>query len=170
MYLTEEEARARLNSENNLANRFRPSSSVTEEVIKSPGKNRANLTEEERTEIATRSRLGEKIKVIAREKGITPQTVTNIKSGKTQGIDEEQVESILADVRDVAISRLMASMGLMTDDKMSGCSAKDLSVIAANMGRVVDKTLPKSDQGDTVNLIIYSPEMKQEKSFKSVEV
>jgi hypothetical protein len=64
----------------------------------------------------------------------------------------------------------MASLGLLTDDKLTGCSAKDLSTIASNMGRVVEKIQDKVETPDNINFIIYSPELKQERAFKTIEV
>lgn len=175
MFLDPEKARARLESEDNLANRFKKKEEkppeIQEVTLHRPGKDRPNLTREERTEIATRAKLGENQQRLADEFGTTQENVSQIKNRKNQkNIDEDKVESTITQVRDKALDRLMSSLGLLTDDKLSGCSAKDLSVIAANMGRVVDKTLPKSDSPDKINLIIFSPELRQEKSFKVVEV
>jgi hypothetical protein len=64
----------------------------------------------------------------------------------------------------------MTTLGLITDDKLSGCSAKDLSVIASNMGRVVEKTLPKAEAPDRLTLIVYSPQVRSENSYASVDV
>lgn len=171
MFLTDEQAKERLNSEKNLANRFSSNRQVTieEREILRPGKNRENLKEEVRDEIATRARLGEKGTSLAKEFGVTQGEVSAIKTGKVP-IDEEKVGKTISEVRDRALDRLMSSLGLLTDDKLSGCSAKDLSVIASNMGRVVEKTFPRSEGSDKINLIIYAPELRQEKSYNVIEV
>lgn len=170
MFLTERQAQERLSSEKNLANRF-SSSTVHEVVIKSPGKNRVNLTTEERTEIAIRTRTGEKNVDLAKEKNLSQLTISNIKTGKVQGVDEDKVNDVVNEVRDKALERLMHSLGLLTNDKLSGCSAKDLSVIASNMGRVFEKTAQqKFEDKSHINLIIYSPELKQETSFPVIEI
>lgn len=175
MLLTEEQAEERLNSENNLANRFGNSSrapQVLEKVIKIPGKDKgsSNLSIEERTEIATRARLGESQGKLAKEFNVTQPNISSIERGKTKGIDEEQVEGTINKVRDKALDRLMTSLGFLTDDKLSGCSAKDLATIASNMGRVVEKTMPRAEAPDKINLIIYTPELKSEKSFNVIEI
>jgi hypothetical protein len=197
MFLSEEQVRARLSSEKNLANRFKqsqeisrtperispaiaseepdrvteePDYQVTEKSILLSGKNRINLTKDERTEIAIRSRTGEDQINIARAHGITQAAVSYIERKKVQGIDEKRVEEITGVVRDRALERLMASLGLLTDDKLSGCSAKDLSLIASNMGRVVEKIAPPSVAENQINFIIYSPELKQERAFKTIEI
>jgi hypothetical protein len=178
MFLTQEQAERRLNSERNLTRaKFLKSEEnaaieikVVEKIISLPGKNRANLSEEQRTEIAIRTRTGEKISEVARDVGVKSLTVQNIANGKTKGVDEEKVESVIREVKDLALQRLMTSLGLLSDDKLSGCSARDLSVIASNMGRVVEKIQNKVEQPDNINFIIYAPELKQERAFDSVEI
>ena len=175
MFIDPDKAQERLDSEDNLANRFgkKEEVKILEIPLRQPGKDRPNLSIEERTEIATRAMLGENQTKLAQEFGTTQENVSQIKNRKGHshsGIDEDQVEKSLGNVRDKALDRLMSSLGLLTDDKLSGCSAKDLSVIAANMGRVVDKTLPKSESSDRVNFIVFAPELKQEKSFNVIEI
>ena len=199
MFLTNEQADARLNSEKNLALRFGKSEqlnprsqeraidpeglpesltreaevthTITEKVISLPGKNRINLTKEERTNIAIDARSGANSQTnIARANNLQLLTVNNIASGKTKGIDEERVTRVIGEAKDLALSRLMSSLGLLTDDKLSGCSAKDLSTIASNMGRVVEKIQDKVQAPDNINFIIYAPELKQERAYDRVEV
>lgn len=196
MFLTNEQAEVRLSSEKNLANRFnsgnnsnpvrainnrnntgalvpdeKPEVIITEKVISLPGKNRINLTKEERTNIAIDARSGANSQTnIARANNLQLLTVNNIASGKTKGIDEERVTRVIGEAKDLALSRLMSSLGLLTDDKLSGCSAKDLSTIASNMGRVVEKIQDKVQAPDNINFIIYAPELKQERAYDRVEV
>jgi DNA-binding Xre family transcriptional regulator len=175
MFLTERQIEERLKSDRNLANadwlKKDAPVTTTEKVISLPGRNRIAISKEERTEIAIESRLGIHTQTeLARAHGISQYAVHAIEKGKTKGIDEVQVEKVIGDVKDRALSRLMSSLGLLTDDKLSGCSAKDLSVIASNMGRVVEKISPKETQPDNINFIIYSPELKQERAFEVVEI
>lgn len=143
---------------------------ITEITMPSVGKNKINLDKNTRTEIAIRSRTGEHQPKLAQEFGITQANVSSIERGKTKGIDEEHANKVISQVKDRALDRLMCSLGLLDDDKLSSCSAKDLSIIASNMGRVVDKISPKEERPDNINFIIYAPELKQEKSFQTVEV
>jgi hypothetical protein len=180
MFLNEKQAEERLGSEKNLARapflkreqEVTPqvSERVIERVIPLPGKNRINLTKEERTEIATRARLGESQKALMREFEVNQQTVSNITNGKVKGIDKDKIEQTIVEVKDRALDRLMHTLGLLTDDKLSGCSAKDLSVIASNMGRVVERTSPKEERPDGLTFIIYAPELKQERAYDVVEI
>ena len=148
--------------------------SLTPQVIEIPkkhlGQRGPEIPRETRNEIALRSRLHENQHKLADEYDITPAGVNNIKNGRVKGIDEAQVEKQLSHVRDKALERLMESLNLITSEKLTKCSARDLSNIAANMGKVVDKTLPRSNTSDNISLIIYAPEVRSEKSFKVHEI
>jgi transcriptional regulator with XRE-family HTH domain len=187
MLLTEDQAQERLNSSNNLANRFSNGKVVeveesengteSEEIriqeilLKRPKRTGvAGLSVEQRDEIALRARAGEHQSSLAEEFGISQPNVSYIESGKTKGISEDKVNKQVAAVQDKALQRLMSALNLLDEDKLSGCSAKDLSTIASNMGRVVEKTLPKTPETDRINLVIYAPELKPEKSYKTVEI
>ncbi len=168
MILTKEQAEERLKNENNLANRF-SSGKVIDLPRKGKKKDEGNLTEIERNEIAVRARLGESQQVLAEEFDTRPANISHIKLGKTKGIDEEKVEQQVNAVKDKALERLMKSLGLLDDDKLSKCSAKDLSVIASNMGRVYEKTTSQREASPT-QVIIYAPQLRDENRFKTIEV
>lgn len=192
MILDEKKAHERLNSPDNLANRFScrlrgydgneggatsqetpVPSRIHEVTLKRAGKDRPNLPEFCRTIIAVEARSGRNQSAIAAEFNTTQGNVSNIKrasppSGK---LDEKAAERALGEIRDRALERLMASLGLMSDEKLSKCDAKDLSTIAANMGKVVEKTFPKQDSNDArININLFVPELRNEKQFKTVEV
>lgn len=179
MLLDNKSANARLSAKNNLALRFGRGVTEVRDVkvipIKSPGKKAGshNVPEFMRTAVAILSRGGENQKTISREFGITQANTSYIESGKTKGIDEEKVAKALDQVRDVALDRLMKSLGLMDEDKLSECSAPALAGIAANMGKVVEKMLPRdqsSSNGAGVQLIIYAPQLKDESKYRTIEV
>lgn len=168
MEITQQQADERLKSTANLANRF----SVIEIPIQRRGKKEGskNLTPSVREEIAVRSRTGESQKSLANEFKTTQANVSNIEIGKTK-VDEPKVSSSVQAIQDKALERLMESLGLLDQDKMSGCNAKDLSVISANLAKVIQQTTPKEESktnGTTV--IIYAPEQRAEHTFKTVQI
>jgi hypothetical protein len=179
MLLTTEEAEARLSSSSNIATRFSCNPEIQmgpiqeAQVISMPKKGRefgkSNMPTFLRTQIAVLSHF-ENQKDVAKEFSTTQPHVSNIKNGKHEQ-DLDAVEQVLGKVRDVALEKLMASMGLLDSDKLSACSARDLSGIAANMSKVVEKTLPKQqNQVAQVNLVIYAPAQKEESSFRTIEI
>ena len=184
MILADEKALERLNSENNLANRFARSVKAARGADnvkykhthylptyrRGHAESKDNLPVETRNEIAIRARSGmETQEEIAADYGISQQNVSAIATGKTSS-EPEVVGKALDKIRDKALDRLLASLGFLTDDKLSGCDAKDLSQIAANVSRVVEKTTPKVDEGSKVQVVVYAPQVRQEEKYKIIEV
>jgi DNA-binding XRE family transcriptional regulator len=138
--------------------------------LRSPGQRRSWLPTEERTQIAiAASTSGRSQEEIAQEHGISRQAVAQIKAGS--GLrDEKALEDAIELAREKALNRLMCALGLLTDDKISSCDAKAISHIAANMAKVVEKTMPDDKKQQVVQLIVYAPEQRSEKSFNVVEI
>lgn len=177
MILSESVALDRLNSEENLVNRFSltpTKDNVTVMPLGRGGKESGfkNFPQYTRNLIAVMTRSGQMNQVEAAAAfGTSQQNVSKIENGLTKSVDEKAVESLLAPIRDVALERLQASLGLITDDKLANCKAIDLSNIASNLSRVVDKTLPRTREGGTnVQVVVFSPETRREENYRSIEV
>lgn len=174
MILDSDSARARLDSPSNLINRLSVPSKVTVIPIKHTGRTagKSPLPTFIRTQLAISAHLGANQTELGKLAGVTQEEVSQIKTSKIKGVDEEAVERALGTVRDKALDRLAASMGLMTDEKLDKCKAGELSTIAANMSKVVEKTLPRQESGPGTGaqVIIYAPQIKTENSYKTVEV
>jgi hypothetical protein len=113
-------------------------------------------------------------KEMARSFGISAQTVSNVRSGV--GIAnkdiQKKIDENLGQIRDVAIDRLMQSLGLMDDEKLANTKARDLSSIAANLSKVIDKSLPRADTNPLsgVQVIFYSPRMKDISDYEVIDI
>lgn len=200
MFKTEEQASARLKSSRNLVNRFgrqevTPSipSSIPEvhnsipvdnipgapalhhevEIIPlhQPGnkEGKSKLSQDERNEIALRARLGEGQSILAKEFQVSQSAIGEIEQGRTK-VDEVSVQAKLDQVSDVAMDKLLASLGYITPEKLDKSKATDLSMIAANMSKVVNNVRGKEAQGPQVIVQIYSPELKKESNYKMIDV
>lgn len=171
MLLSNNQAEQRLGSPRNLANRF-GSSAPTFITVHRPGRkaDTPNMDKIKQNEIALRSRLGEKQGALAQEFNTTQARVSQLERGKSNSLDEEKLHEQLSKARDVAVDKLLTSMGLITSEKLNKENAQGLSRIAANMARVVEKTLPKESSDNNVQVIVYCPEQRSESSFKIVEV
>lgn len=171
MRLTSEQAEKRLNSEDNLARFAVPEKEVKEIVIHNAGNtHKPKLPPAIRTEIAVRSRMGESQKSLAREFGVSQPAISAIERGRTNS-DEDKVDETLNKVRDIALNKLMSSLGLISDEKLAQCSPTQLAGIANQISNVVERSLPKSAAGrGDVNLIIYTPEIRDEHKYKVVEI
>lgn len=199
MILSEEAAKARLGSPNNLANRFGrpvpsesvvpeaaetpneysemapssdPRSAVTIEKMTRPGNPGYRLPVEVKNVIATLSRSGVPQKELAEAFDTTQAEVSQIERGKVKSVDESIVEKKLFSVRESALDRLTQAVLGITDDKMSNVKATDLSNIAKNLAFVVERTAPRQDLpgGSAAQIIIYAPSLRDENSYKVVEV
>jgi len=109
--------------------------------------------------------------VAAREFGVSVQTATKYRDNKTNEELRDKIESQLTDIRDTAMEKLMLSLGVITPESMNGIKPKIASDIAANMSRVVEKTLPK-DRGaiNAPTIIFYAPRQRAESDFEVIEV
>jgi hypothetical protein len=64
----------------------------------------------------------------------------------------------------------MESLGLLTEEKVKKSTARDISVVAANMSRVVENVTPKQ-VGGNVQLVLYAPNrVANESDFAIVEI
>lgn len=160
-------------------------SSIQHREIKRPGNFKPWLSKSERTGIAaefatsaynidgTRKTQTE----IARSHGVQVSTVSDIVNdtrrapNTSRSVDKQKVEEALSEVRDAAIGKLNLSLRELTEDKISSLSAKDISLICDNMSKVVARTIPQeNNNGQQINLVVYTPEMRTEKSFEVVEI
>ncbi len=175
MILTEEQAKARLESGRNLLNRFGvektvPTAKVIEIGNSRKGTYEGRLTPEQKTEITSRARLGEDQELLATEFKVQQSTIGKYERGVYKNIDESKVEDRMNEVQDVAMAKLLKSLGFLDDNKLSKLGAKDLSAIAANMSKVVGNTREQKTNDNRVTVQLFAPELRQEKSYKVLEV
>ena len=193
MFKTEEQINERLNSSKNLVNRFAnisrseapaqvpptapvappheiPTENITVIPLNQPGnKEKPKLSSEHKNEIAIRARLGEGQTKLAMEFGVSQSAIGEIEQGRTR-VDEKHVQQKMDEVHDVAMDKLLSSLGFITPEKMEKSKATDLSMIASNMSKVIGNIRGKEMTGPQVTVQIYAPELKNESSFKSIDV
>ena len=112
---------------------------------------------------------------VAEETGYSARQVRSLKiaSPDQSTIDKELASAIdqkLDQCRDKALDRLMESLGLLNDEKMEKCNAKDLSAVAANMSKVASNSSRAGVAGNQFNVVIYAPRQKELKEFDCVDV
>lgn len=177
MELTNKQAEERLNSPNNLANRFASNNvrviSMNKRILNPGESNSRKIEASDATEIAIRTRNPfETQKEIAEDFGVSSQRVSQIANGKDPRVDQKQVAENLNIVKESAVNKLMESFGFMTSDKLANMGIEKLSRFAVNMATVVDKVTPKETKeiGNQINITMYAPEPKKEKDYKVVDV
>lgn len=172
MELSEEQAKARLESPDNLANKmskFREGKKLSIDLeshtatVNSTNKQLPRLPEKIRKEIEERALSGtERQRDIAKDYGTTQSLVSQIK---------KEAEARDSAARSTAVEKMMLAMGLITEERLEGLRAIELSRIAANMAQTISAVTPKQDvQAAAVNLIVYAPEIRDESKFRVVEI
>ena len=190
MFLTEKEAERRLLSSDNLLNKLACVSSNLEPLKLVPG---SLKPKEEKTNGATPSnvkassvpsqlieRTPEKRLSRLASKADKTGTVQSYIKGNEQIIKRASPNSEafiraterLDEVRDIALGKLILAVNSMTDDKFKNADLKELSTVAANLSRVVDKSLPQDSDGSQgqTNIVIYAPQLSDESQFKTMEI
>lgn len=178
MFKTEEQINERLNSSRNLVNRFGkkeiarvPPQNVEITPLKQPGNvEKPKLDPEQKDEIALRARLGERQTSLAKEFGVSQSAIGEIEQGRTK-VNEDLVNGRMDAIQDVAMTKLLESLGYLTPEKMDKCKAVEISSIAANMSKVVGNVRGKDvNQGVNVHVQVFAPEIRHEGNFKTIEV
>ena len=119
----------------------------------------------------------------------TKTNVTNYKNGHVspQRGDEDDaneklaraIEKNLSKVRDVALDKLVMTLGAITPEKIAlTTKVKDLAAIASNLSSVVDKSMPfalrkqqiQNEAKAGVQFQIYAPNLKKEDEFETVKI
>lgn len=181
MFKTQEEINSRLSSKNNLVNRFGkvvnqiPDDSpietqVTVIPLEQPGnKEKPKLSKDQRNEIAFRARVGETQVALATEFGVSQSAIGEIEQGRTK-VDERAVQTRIDEVQDVAMQRLLQSLGFITPEKMEKAKISDIANVASSMSKIVSNIRGKDSDAPKVIVQIYAPELKSESSFRTIEV
>jgi hypothetical protein len=73
-------------------------------------------------------------------------------------------------IRDLALEKLMSSLGIISDETLSSCSAKDASMVARNLAGVVEKLSPRDQATTQATLVIYAPQQRDERHYQTIDV
>ncbi len=173
MIVSREEAERRLKSSNNLC---QPDAVASEPIHLPTEQTRHRSKEVPEFMRALAGTLGHtsKAKEVAEATGIEAATIYQYKAGIIGGkVDPDlkaSVEAGLNKVQEIALEKLMLSLGLITDDKLNKCKASELSGVASDMARVIEKVRPAIQVGEGAQIIIYAPKSKTEDKYKILDV
>ena len=176
LLIDEKTAQERLSSKDNLASRFNggdPGVTHIQKVANKGPWGYPKIPKFIKVAAAVEARIGERSNTqIAKDYGINKETVNQLKNGSDftgRGI-EDIVNDSLAKLKDVAMEKLMLSLGLMTDEKLSSTNAIGLSNIARNLSNVVERTTPVDANKGVTQLIVYCPAPRREDLYEVVDV
>lgn len=123
-----------------------------------------------RSTIGILAETGTSSKAIQTEFAVTKNQIIGAKKSKRL---KKQIEQGKDKVSELAIDRLMATLGLLTPDKMLNEKPKDLSIIAANISSVVARMKPPEEKKDThngVTIQVLAPQIRDVSSYPVIEV
>jgi len=140
-----------------------------------------NLTDEVRAMIGAEGQL-ETLETIAEQYNISHHHAHELAAGKVYteaGVDNQLVSSIntkLSVPHQLAVEKLTETLLALDSHKISSIGkAKDIASVAAQLSRIAEGTSPlkhKQDEDDAkgaARIIIYSPTIKQENHYSSIE-
>jgi len=113
----------------------------------------------------------EPVKEVAEVFDISESSVRAAKNGKGNSDVRDAVAATSEKIRDLALDKLMSSLGIINGETLGNCTAKDASVVARNLAGVVGQLSPREKlDGNQVTFVIYAPKQKTEEHFQTVEV
>jgi hypothetical protein len=166
MKIDQKELERRLASGNNIAN------TVVEHRSRAVGRRGPELPASVKDSIAVLAHEpGSRQKHLAAEFGVSVATIGNIKRDPTDAAQKE-IDTNRKNIQDSALRKLMSSLNLISDDKLTDLSPKELTRVARDLSSIVGNLEEKQKETDQtqVNVIVYAPQTVEEKSYKTVEV
>lgn len=195
MKITQEELQRRLNSSSNLVNKIRRPSAAginSPSILKHEQQDKQQDNEQDKinkrgNDENNRNNAGRKedipnappsLRLVA---GILSHAENNSASvarglnltpGQVRYADKVIEETLTEKkVQEIALNRLMDALGLLSLDRIENETPKTVSTIAANLSRIHSNLKPKeSGNSNNMNVILYSPKVKNESDFECIEV
>jgi hypothetical protein len=170
LFISESELQRRLNSSKNLTAVVRPCVSEKEshkvQIIHEPMvRQTPDAPEEVRKIAATLSGVGEKVVDIAAALNLSPSQVHSAIK-KFDFPNKNSTERL----KELALDKTMIALGLMTQEKFENASLKDLSTVAANLSRVMERCSPREIGNNTVQFIVHAPAQKSLGNYEVIDV
>lgn len=188
MFIDETELARRLNRVDNLIHKIRRTPTHkgrAEEIEDGKGRREGdkNVPPIIREIVGTLAHYDSR-KAIADSFNVSPAQVTNYKHGfvsPQRGVEDaanqklaEAIDKNLGKVRDRALDKLVMTLDAISPEKIAlTTKVKDLAVIASNLSKVVQQSMPLAIQKDTIQQVgvsIYSPPLKTEKDYETITI
>lgn len=105
----------------------------------------------------------------AQEFGVAHQTVNYYKNdGKA--VDRDKVKDDISKVHNNALECMLESINLIRPKLATVKKVTDLSKVAADMSRVIEKTTPKELNQQNLKVVVFAPNMKVENDYEEMVV
>lgn len=171
--MTDKELQERLNSPRNLANRF---AKVPQQVSQqAPSVSIVTETQSDSSQSEIQSdipKIPEFLKTVMAIESVSGLPKRSLLKEFGPLPSRPRSDNRVQNVRDLAVDKLMTALEYLDDDKMATCDAKGLTTVATGLGKIVETMTPKETiiNGQSMNLIVYAPQVREEKSYQVVEV
>jgi hypothetical protein len=108
--------------------------------------------------------------------GISPNSVSAIKNYGRKSYEtpvvpgmKDKINELSEQAQEKAIDRMVRAISCITDSKLENAKISDLSSVAANMARVVEKTTPKTGENTGLRIVILAPSMRTSDSYEVLD-
>jgi hypothetical protein len=161
MFCTDEEALERLLSPDNLINKL--------EVRNLHSRNtQNNKLNPMMATLAVETALLSTQQEAAEAFGVCQQDISHL-TNKGKSIDRDKVKDSVGRAHSAALDIMLESISLLGPKLKDVKKATDLSRIAADMGRAVEKTTPREVAGTNLKVVVFQPIIKQEKDYDVID-
>ena len=186
MQISQEELARRLGSSKNLVNRL--SCNCTKNGVNKDGSKESQPAQETNNrgnDANNRNNCGRKDSLNAPESlrlvaGLLSKAENNsarvarnleITSGQARYAEKKVNKLTEIQVQELALTRLMDTLGILTVDKIEDEKPRDIASIGANLSRIYTNLKPKDNgNGNNVNITIYSPSLKKLDEFETIDI
>lgn len=101
--------------------------------------------------------------------GMSQQNVSYLTHHGKQ-VDRTSIKTNLETAHSVALDVMLESLDLLKPKLSSVKKATDLSKIAADMGRAIEKITPKNENVANVKVVVFRPNSKDESDYEEITV
>ena len=109
----------------------------------------------------------ETAKKVASDFGVAPITAHLAKESRGNSESREAIQERLGSVRDIALDKMLRSLGVITEEKIDKLSVRGALNVAKGMAEIVNKTVQPA-QITNNQVIIYSPAQRLETDYDQV--
>lgn len=104
--------------------------------------------------------------------GVSEAAASNYSNGKISGRKNEElqkaVDQRMGIVRDIALDKLIDTLDSIDSDKLREVGPVAQSKVAQGLASVIEKTQEKSAQGNTYNVLVYTPRMSKLDDYETI--
>jgi hypothetical protein len=175
MEVTKESALKRLSSKNNILNSLginkQEDTLKVEVIVDTPKQNTPPVKSQEVRTIAAVCAISDGVKETAKNLGLTDNQVRNSLHTKDTDL-RKKIESTVNKVSELALTKTLDALGLLTIESISDQKPKDIAIIASNLAKVYQSVNrnDRDNNGNAVQFVIHAPSLKTLANYETVSL